>query len=182
MTERGLENSGGPQHIYMVKEAVKRVLDEFDTMNRLLLQFEMTQMPRVSFHQDRYDKNSMSQRIDFRPDIMLSHIPRDQRKAAQKGLSELRRYSNELEEKGWESIQDSNCIIIEVEMNPMRAFKQNVLKHAYYSRLKDERHRSNARFRYAFVLVAPTGVKVPEDIEPYDELWTIPKSKLEEVK
>lgn len=172
MTERGLESSGGPKHIYMVKEAVKRVLDEFDTMNRLLFQFELTTRPKVTFHEDRFDKYAMSQTIEFRPDILISHIPRDERKA-RKNDTELRRYSNELDEKVWESIQDSNYIIIEVETNPMRAFKQNILKHAYYSRLKDERTRRNARFRYAFVLVISLDSKVPADIEPFDVLWRV---------
>ena len=173
MTERGLESSGGPKHIYMVKEAVRRVLDEFDTMTRLLFQFELSQRPKVVFHEDRFDRHSMSQSIEFRPDILISHIPKEERKATQGGFSELRRYSNELDEKVWESIQDSNYIIIEVETNPMRAFKQNVLKNAYYSKLKDERSLRNARFRYAFVLVVPMGAKVPEDIEPYDVLWRV---------
>ena len=173
MTERGLENSGGPKHIFMVKEAVKRVLDEFDTMNRILIQFELTQMPKVSFHEDKYDKNRMSQSIDFRPDVILTHIPREQRKASQKGFNEMRRYSNKIEEKGWESIQDSNYIIIEVETTPKRAFRQNILKHAYYSRMKDERTSRNARYRYAFVLVASMTAPVPEDIEPFDVLWRV---------
>lgn len=173
MAERGLESSGGPKHIYMVKEAVRRVLDEFDTMNRLLFQFELSVRPKVVFHEDRFDRHNISQSIEFRPDILISHIPKEERKATQGGFGELRRYSNELDEKVWESIQDSNYIVIEVETNPMRAFKQNVLKHAYYSRLKDERSRRNARFRYAFVLVAPAHVKVPDVIEPYDVLWRV---------
>jgi len=173
MTERGLESGGGLQHITMVKEAVKRVLDEFDTMNRLLFQFELTTRPRISFHEDRFDKYAMSQSIDFRPDILISHVPTEERKASQGGFNELRRYSNELDEKVWESIQDSNYIIIEVETNPIRAFKQNVLKHAFYARLKDERNRRNARFRYAFVLVAPAHIKVPDVIEPFDVLWRV---------
>lgn len=173
MTERGLENSGGPKHIAMVKEAVKRVLDEFDTMNRLLFQFELTMGPRISFHEDKFERYGLTQSIDFRPDILISHFPRDQRRATQKGHNQMRRYTQEQEEKGWESIQDSNYIVIEVETDPMRAFKQNVLKHAYYSRLKDERKRRHARFRYAFVLVTSLDAKVPEDIGPYDVLWRV---------
>lgn len=157
----------------MVKETVKRVLDEFDTMNRLLLQFELSQRPKVTFHEDRFDKYMGSQSIEFRPDILVSHIPREQRRAAQKGFNEMRRYSDKREEKGWESIQDSNYIIIEVELNPVRAFKQNILKHAYYSRIKDERNMRNARFKYAFVLVTSLDAKAPADIEPFDVLWRV---------
>lgn len=173
MVERGLESSGGPKHVYMVKEAVRRVLDEFDTMNRLLFQFELTVMPRISFHEDRFEKYGMTTSIDYRPDILISHIPRDQRRAAQKGHNQMRLYTAEQEERGWESIQDSNYIIIEVELNPVRAFKQNTLKHAYYSKLKAERDRRHARFRYAFVLVTSLDSKVPADIEPYDILWRV---------
>ena len=172
-----MEHSGGPLHIKMVKEAVKIIADRFSTMNKIMIQFEPWHKVNMRFQEDRYEKFMHTPQLDFRPDIMLSHMPPDKRKAQKKGLHASFNY---MDEKVWETIEDSTHVIFEVETDPRNIFR-SILKIEYYKRMKDERQRRNARLQYSFVLVAPEGAKLPADTEPFDEVWTIPKSKLKEV-
>lgn len=169
MSGRGLEHSGGELHIAMVKEAVKMIVDRFSTMNRMFIQFEPWHKIGMKFHEDRFEKFMVTPQLDFRPDIMLTHIPPDKRKADGKGIFSARQY---VDNKVWESIEDSTHIVVEVETKPKSIFR-NHLKIAYYTRMKDERERRSARLQYAFILVVPEGAKLPESTEPFDEVWRV---------
>lgn len=167
---RGMEHSGGEIHIKMVKETVKMIVDRFSTMNKILIQFEPWHQIKMRFQQDRYEKFMHTPQLDFRPDIMLQHIPPDKREAEGKGLRASFDYQDE---KVWESIEDSTHVIFECETRPKAIFR-NHLKIAYYSRMKDERQRKSARLQYAFVLIVPEGSNLPADTEPFDEIWEVP--------
>jgi len=169
VASRGMENSGGELHIRMVKEAVKRIVDRFATMNRIMIQFEPWEQLKMTFHESRYEKFMQTPQIDFRPDIMLTHVPVEKRKAQGKGFMVRVNYS---EEKVWESIEDSSHVVFECETRPKAIFR-NHLKIAYYTRMTDERKLRNARLRYAFVLVVPKGSKLPDDTAPFDEVWVV---------
>lgn len=171
MASRGMENSGGELHIRMVKETVKRIVDRFVTMNRIMIQFEPWEQIKMTFHENRYEKFMHTPQLDFRPDIMLTHMPVEKRKARSKGFMATVNYS---EEKVWESIEDSTHVVFECETRPKAIFR-NHLKIAYYKRMTDERRLSDARLRYAFVLVVPKGSKLPDNTEPFDEIWEIEK-------
>ena len=168
---RGIEHSGGPLHIKMVKEATKMIVDRFDTMEQLAVNYEERLGTSININVQDHDRAMSMRSIDFRPDIHVRHTPPRERGARGHQLYDIIRASK------WERIEDSRHIVIEVETNPSNIFR-NVLKKAYYARLKDD---DDGRKMYAFILVAPEGAKLPSDTEPFDEVWTIPKSKLEEV-
>ena len=177
MSSRGLENSGGPLHVAMVKEAVKMIVDRLATMNKIFIQFEPWHKIGMSFHKDRFEKFMVTPQLDFRPDILLNQTPRDRRKATAGGFTKIRKH---YDEKVWESIEDSNFIVFEIETKPKSIFR-NLLKMAYYARMKDERDRKTARLTYAFVLVVPQGSSLPADTEPFDEVWKIPTEEMEAI-
>ena len=166
-----MENSGGPLHIKMVKEATKMIVDRFDTMEMLAVNYEERLGTRININVQEYDRAVSLRSIDFRPDIHVRHTPPRERGVRGHQLYDL------LKDSTWERIEDSRHIVIEVETNPSNIFR-NVLKKAYYARLKDD---DDGRKMCAFILVVAEGAKLPLDTEPFDEVWTIPKSKLEEV-
>lgn len=168
MSSRGMENSGGALHVAMVKETVKMIAERFATMNRFMVQFEPWERVQMTWHMDRYEKTYLP-RIDFRPDIILQHTPPEKREANSKGIQASFNYHDE---KVWETIEDSTHVVFEVETKPSAIFR-NKLKLAYYAKMKDNRDRGGARLKYAFILVVPEGSTLPEDTEPFDEVWAV---------
>lgn len=168
---RGLEHSGGPLHVRMVKEATKFAIDRFDTLQRFLAQYEPYLRVGCTFHEDHWDKVLRVKDVVFRPDLIIMHTPVEDRKARTP-----HERSQHFKEKVWERIENSSNIVFEVETDPMRFFRENHMKLEFYKRLKNEERYG--RHLYAFVLVVAEGASVPASTEPFDEVWRIPKSAL----
>lgn len=59
------------------------------------------------------------------------------------------------------------CIVFEAETNPRNIFK-NAIKIEGYKRVRNDRL---GRSSYGLVLVCWDDAKLPENIEPFDEVW-----------
>ena len=150
---RTIENSGGLEHVELVKLASKRIIDSFIGLKNISINYEEENIT-VDITLD--EKENSWHRIIFtlRPDIIVLRVSK-----------EFRRYTN-----SWLSIQDSRFIIFEIETNPQNIFA-NMIKMESYKQLRKERGS------YAFVLVVWSDAQLPEKIEPFDEVWKFEKDK-----
>jgi len=73
----------------------------------------------------------------------------------------------------WHSIIDSRTLIFEAETDPRNIF-QNVMKMMAYAMVK----KDYGRGRYAFILVCREDARLPDNIEPFDEVWRFTEAEL----
>lgn len=144
------------------------IVDRFDTMEQLAINYEETMGTRIDINVQDYDRAISVRSIDFRPDIHVRHTPPEERGVRGHELFGL------MKESTWTRIEDSRHIVFEVETDPRSIFR-NALKMAYYQRMTDDEH---GRKMFAFVLVVKEDAKLPEDTAPFDEVWRIPEEKL----
>lgn len=164
---RGIEDSGGELHIRMVKSASKALIDRFNTLKVISLEYEGHAGARINVAIDRLDRVPSMESIDFRPDIIVRHTPE-----IEKGLDNYQIMTMR-EKQGWSKIEDSQFIIFEIETDPANILK-NSLKMAFYGRMKNSDTRWG-RAIYAFVLVT---LKKYDNLESntaayriFDEIW-----------
>lgn len=164
-----MENSGGALHVEMVKKASKALIDRFNTLNTISLEYEGHLGARINMAIDRLDKVPAIESLDFRPDIIVRHVPETEKGLNSYQLMEVR------DRKKWTKIEDSQFIIFEIETNPSNILR-NTLKMVFYEKLKNSETQWG-RAMYAFVLVAPAKYEAEISIffgkasQVFDEVW-----------
>ena len=151
---------GNKGHITLIQLATKRLVDKFaDKIESINISFEEHAFRmEIKVQIDPYGFTNAN--FDFRPDIAAHVIPRQT-----KG-----RLFGESEE--WKSILDSSWWIFEAETTPRNIFK-NIVKIEAYKKIKGN---SYGRQAYGFILVCWDDAKLPENIEPFDEVWKFKKA------
>ncbi len=165
---RALGAGGGPKHTALVRWAAKKIIDGYDELTAIDMDFESddvrldiridTELGRVGHTRAHFI---------FRPDIVVRF----------KRMKE-RDYSVEQE---WKNIHDSRAWLIEAETDPRNIFS-NVIKIEGYRRLINERI---GRWAYALILVCYDDAVFPENrirqetpsVKPFDELWICPREE-----
>lgn len=150
--KRGLATSGGKEHVELVKLATKRIIDQFQNLRDIQISYEDREFSidlRLKDSQHGYSNAS----FEFRPDIIV------------------RAENKRRDDEKWDSILDSSAIVFEAETDPKKIFG-NVLKIEAYKTMK---MRPWGRQQYAFVLVVWADAVLPQNIEPFDEVWKFEK-------
>lgn len=145
---------GKKEHIALVKLATKKVIDDFaDRLEGFKVSFEEKHFGfDFKIARDQWSMTHGS--FTFKPDIVAWIEPR---KDITFGKDRGR----------WKSIIDSRCLIFEVETNPRKIFR-DILKIEAYRRVKSSDY---GRGTYAFILVCWREAKLPDIVEPFDEVW-----------
>lgn len=152
--KRGLATSGGPGHIALVKLASKKIIETFDDLREIMIDYEPNELRIAIRIDERWGSGYSTANFDFRPDIVV-------------------RTSREVDpEKPWLTIKDSMCIVFEAETNPRNIFN-NAIKIEGYKRVRDNRL---GRASYGLVLVCWSDAKLPKNTEPFDEIWKFDKA------
>jgi len=153
---RNLDVTGGIEHVALVKLATKRIVDEFANLRLIIISYDEHEVRFEIKIEERYNSYSNAH-FAFRPDIFV-------RRASEKKTEDF-------EKKNWKGIFDSHAILFEAETEPKNIFS-NTLKMAAYQKIKSD---SYGREMYAFVLVCWEDAILPENIEPFDEIWKFSK-------
>ena len=153
--KRGLYTSGGKEHIELVKLTSRRIIDTFDDLREIMIDYEPTELRIAIKIDERWGSGYSQANFDFRPDIVVR---------TSRGYDE---------ETPWITIKDSMCIVFEAETDPRNIFKNNI-KIEGYKRVKNDKM---GRASYSLVLVCWDDAKLPENIEPFDEVWKFNKSE-----
>lgn len=156
--QRSLDTSGGSDHIKLVKLASKKVIDEFDYLQEILIQYERTDInAKINLSEKWYHRTNVS--FDMRPDIMV--------------------LTGEPKENGayGRHISTTRTTIIEVETDPRNLFK-NTFKIEAYRRIKfGSRKHVDVDPAIKFILVCFDDAKLPETTVPFDEVWTFKRGE-----
>lgn len=151
--QRSLDSSGGSDHIRLVKLASKKVIDEFDYLQEILIQYERTDIAaKISLSDKWYHRTNVS--FEMRPDIIV--------------------LTGEPMENGdfGRHISTTRTTIIEAETDPRTLFK-NTFKIEAYRRIKFGRRRKvDVDPSIKFILACFDDAKVPKKTAPFDEIWT----------
>lgn len=158
---RTIQTGGGADHITLVKLASHRIVNEFEGLKGIAVNYEGREFQfDIKIKETGYEGYTNAN-FEFRPDITVRHFHE----------SEENRSS--YEEVPWKSIFDSNFICFEAETDPKNIFN-NALKMAAYTQIKG-RENPIGRRSYAFVLVCWDDAKLPKSIEPFDTVWKFSK-------
>lgn len=156
--QRSLDTSGGSDHIKLAKLASKKVIDEFDYLQEILIQYERTDInAKINLSEKWYHRTNVS--FDMRPDIMV--------------------LTGEPKENGayGRHISTTRTTIIEVETDPRNLFK-NTFKIEAYRRIKfGSRKHVDVDPAIKFILVCFDDAKLPENTAPFDEVWTFKRGE-----
>jgi hypothetical protein len=151
--KRGSATSGKEEHVELVKLATKKIVDTFQNLRVIHISYEQFDMQfEISIAESR-DRDYTNTYFTLRPDIMV------------------RAENRWKEHQPWLSIMDSNAIVFEAETDPKNIFS-NVLKMEAFKKIKSD---SYGRIGYAFVLVCWEDAALPQNIEPFDEVWKFPR-------
>jgi len=148
-------SSGGSDHVTLVKLASKKVIDEFDYLQQILVQYERTDIHAdVRLSEKWYHRTNVA--LEMRPDIIVvTGEPK--------------------EEKGYGRYIGINQItIIEAETDPRNIFK-NLFKIEVYKRMKSGGRGVDVRDPVTFILACFDDAKLPKNTAPF-EVWTFPRS------
>ena len=147
--KRGIATSGGKEHIELTKLTSKRIIDNFDDLREIMIDYESTEFKINIKINERFNTGYSTANFDFRPDIVV-------------------RTSREVEpDEPWITIKDSTCIVFEIETDPRNIFN-NVIKIEAYKKLREDRI---GRACYSFILVCWDDARLQKNIEPFDEVW-----------
>lgn len=139
----------------LVKLATKRLLDEFEEVKEIVINYEAEVDVNVEFG-DRRGYGRMSTSFNFRPDILVTTT----------------KYMREEEvDPDKRKIWQSHRVFFEAETDPRNIFR-NVMKIECYKKMKKGRIHE-----CAFVLVCFEDSKLPKNTAPFDEIWLFPKKK-----
>ena len=149
MTQRSIKSSGGSDHVELVKLASKRLIDEFEELNEIVLNYEAELDVDIQFGENRgYGRTNT--RFNFRPDITVTTINY--------------KFTDQVDpDKRF--IWQAHKVLFEAETDPRNIFK-NVLKIECYKKMKRGR-----LLECAFVLVCFDDAVLPENTAPFDEIW-----------
>lgn len=164
--KRGAGTGGKDEHVQLVKLASKKIIDTFQNLRYILVSYEKQELKlQITVRDGMYGETNAH--FELRPDIVLraENIGKDGRSPFRTGIERI----VDDEDKNWKSIMDSHAIVFEAETDPRNLFS-NVLKLDAYRKL-----RAYGRAQYAFVLVCWDDAKLPENVEPFDEVWKFPK-------
>ena len=148
---------GGEGHITLVKLTTKRIVDTFPDLRYILISFEEQELRMDIKIRDGYTGYTNTT-FNFRPDIVVRVLSKKE----------------DFTKHKWNSILDSSVILFEAETNPQNFF-QNHLKMTAYKKIKKDVY---GRYGYAFVLVCWSDSKLPENCEPFDEIWKFDKNNV----
>jgi len=139
--------------VELVKLATKRLLDEFEEVNEMMINYEAEVDVNVEFGDHRgYGRTSTS--FNFRPDILVTTT----------------KYKlNEEVDPENRKIWQAHRVFFEAETDPRNIFR-NTLKIECYKKMKKGRIHE-----CAFVLVCFEDAKLPKNTAPFDEVWTFKK-------
>jgi len=151
--KRGSATSGGQEHIELVKLALKKIVDTFVCLRRIMITFEESEFTMDIKIQENHSSYTNAH-FSFRPDVIVRAETEDA-----------------FNKKEWKSIYDSSAVVFEAETNPHNIFN-NLIKIEAYKRIKS---RDYGRRAYSFVLVCWKNAKLPASIEPFDEVWKFQK-------
>ena len=156
--KRSLKTGGGKDHIELVKLATKRIVDEFEDLMDIVINYEPTELRlqiKIDDHSGWESTSRMTEaHFDFRPDIVV-------RTSKQISPGQLEAFYQP------RKILRTRYVVFEAETDPRNIFK-NLIKIEGYKRIKANRFGSGL---YSFVLVCWKDAEVPQDIEPFDEIW-----------
>jgi len=156
--KRGSATSGTDEHVQLVKLATKRIIDEFVNLRYISINYEKQNLTfQIKVRDGTWGETNSY--FELRPDILL--------RAENKGKGG----SIMDDAKKWENIMDSNAIIFEAETDPRNIFKNAIKLEAY----KQIKRNNYGRAAYGFVLVVWEDAVLPENIEPFDEVWRFKK-------
>ena len=150
MYQRSIKSSGGSDHVELVKLATKRIIDEFEEVNEIVINYE--QEIHVNIKPDfetRFGRTNV--KFDFRPDI---------------AVTTTKFMVNEEVDPEKRKIWQAHRVFFEAETKPSRLFK-NLLKIECYRKM-----RKGGFLEFAFVLVCFEDAKLPKNTAPFDEVWT----------
>lgn len=137
----------------LVKLASKRLIDEFEEINEILVNYEAELDVNVQFGDRRgYGRTSTS--FNFRPDILVTttkYIMEDEIDPEKRKIWQAHR------------------VFFEAETKPHRIFN-NTLKIECYKKMK-----KGGIHECAFVLVCWEDAKLPKNTSPFDEIWKFRK-------
>jgi len=154
-----LKIGGNKEHIDLIKLAVNRLMEQYaDKVKGINLDFERRQFSiGIKIHVDTYGYTNAN--FDFRPDIVAFIIKPEE---------------DPFGKKEWKSIVDSSVWIFEAETNPRTIF-HNTIKIEAYRKIKNNDY---GRSTYGFILVCWDDAKLPNSVDPFDEIWKFPKGLL----
>lgn len=137
----------------LVKLATKRIIDEFEEVNEIVINYEQELQFNIKPDFDsRFGRTNVS--FDFRPDIAVTTT----------------KFKHETEiEPEERKIWQAHRVFLEAETDPRNLFK-NLLKIECYKKM-----RRGGFFEFAFVLVCFEDAKLPKNTAPFDEIWFFPK-------
>lgn len=154
---------GKKEHIALVKLASIRLINDLsDRLEGFNLSFEDKHFG-IDFKLELGESWSHADgHFNLIPDIVAQINPR-----------------TELLIKGrkWHSIIDSRTLIFEAETDPRNIF-HNAMKMMAYAHVK----RDYGRGRYAFILVCREDAKLPDNIDPFDEVWKFSEAELKKAE
>ncbi len=155
MYQRSIKSSGGSDHVELVKLATKRIIDEFEEINEIVINYEQDINVNIKPDFDsRFGRTSVN--FDFRPDIAVT-------------TTQFKLDSEVDPEK--RKIWQAHRVFFEAETDPRNLFK-NLLKVECYKKM-----RRGGLFEFAFVLVCFEDAKLPEKTAPFDEIWVFPRKE-----
>ncbi len=139
----------------LVKLATKRIIDEFEEINEIVINYEQELDFNIKPDFDsRYGRTNVS--FNFRRDVGVTTT---KYKRAHEVDPEKRK------------IWQAHRVFFEAETDPRNLFK-NILKVECYKKM-----RRGGLFEFAFVLVCFEDAKLPEKTAPFDEIWTFPRKE-----
>lgn len=140
----------------LVKLATKRIIDEFEEINEIVINYEQELDFNIKPDFDsRYGRTNVS--FNFRPDIAVTTTK-----------FKLDTEIEPEERKIWQA----HRVFFEIETDPRNNLFKNLLKVECYKKM-----RRGGFFEFAFVLVCFEDAKLPKDTKPFDELWTFPRKE-----
>lgn len=149
-----LQDSGGIEHVALVKLASHKIIDEFESLYEIQVRYEPENI-KVEFKlNEQFGKTILTSGFDLRPDIVAIH-----NKVTGKDY-----FGNDISNTVWN--------IIEAETNPKNIF-HNKLKMLAYEKIKEDHENY-----YYFILVCWSDAKLPDSIEPFNEVWKFDKSEI----
>ncbi len=148
-----LQSGGGSEHVTLVKLASHKIIDEFESLYEIQVRYEPENV-KVEFKiNEQYGKTILTSGFDLRPDIVAIHSKVTGQDYFGKGM------------------RNTVWNIIEAETKPKTIFR-NKLKMLAYEKMKEDHENY-----YHFILVCWSDAKLPDSIEPFNEVWKFEKSE-----
>ena len=137
----------------LVKLASKRIIDEFEEINEIVLNYEQEIHVNVKpDFESRFGRTNVS--FDFRPDIAVTTTKFEHKEEIDPDKRKI-----------WQA----HRVFFEIETDPRNLFK-NTLKIECYKKMN-----RGGFYEFAFVLVCWDDAKLPKSTAPFEEIWAFPR-------